>query len=172
MGYQGWLATNALALFCAIRLSATMILTMHDKQDTTRASKVPSGRISTTYIYSVNVYMYYYVNTYFSQTNSTPKGSLLTHWGLGKMSQQSTGINITEKFWLIFLKSSIIVAPLLSDDILMLFFRCHHPAFLTKLLTSQPPKGAWAMNFNMFIVSIPNIIGKISKESIAYGITK
>ena len=85
------------------------------------------------------------------------------------MSQR---INITKKFWLIFLKSSIIVAPLLSADVLMLFFRCHHPASLTKLLTSQPPKGAWDMNFNMFIVSIPNIIGKISKESMAYGITK
>ena len=33
MGYQGWLATNALALFCVMRLSATMILTMQDKQD-------------------------------------------------------------------------------------------------------------------------------------------
>ena len=39
MGYQGWLATNALALFCVMRLSATMILPMQDKQDTTIASK-------------------------------------------------------------------------------------------------------------------------------------
>ena len=88
------------------------------------------------------------------------------------MSQQWTRIDITKKFWLIFLKSSIIVAPLLSADVLVLFFRCHYPASLTQLLTLQPPKGAWAMNFNVFIVRIPNILGKISKESIAYGITK
>ena len=34
------------------------------------------------------------------------------------MSQQSTRINITKKFWLIFLKTSIIVAPLLSAAVI------------------------------------------------------